>query len=311
MASPSSTSNPDPSKPSLSETTDPWSRPIDDNDPINPAVAVNPRTTPSTDANTDTAPPGSDGPPSLHVETPPFASSVPKVQVDLTVLDEVDPQGSKVEQEARNAWEHSESHPPVVPPKPSPVQSDPPTQDSSSPLPTTTQSHPPPALIPVPDPVPIPPTQTITNKLLPDPSSTTSATQDPAQSISRSTTPSLSGLAAIARTFIPKSPVRISRPLSIDQATAISSPTTATFGLSAQEQGSSHRRSQSQGPASTSEAHSKRDENSPQTPGLAPRTPKSTAKDVDKDHPPPFDFQFFLEQMKSKPAEPVARYLRS
>ena len=30
-----------------------------------------------------------------------------------------------------------------------------------------------------------------------------------------------------------------------------------------------------------------------------------------KDEPPPFDFQLFLDQMKSKSAEPVAKYLRS
>jgi Rab5 GDP/GTP exchange factor len=34
---------------------------------------------------------------------------------------------------------------------------------------------------------------------------------------------------------------------------------------------------------------------------------RSTAKDKD----PPFDFQKFLDQMKTKSAEPVARYLRS
>jgi len=272
---------------------------------------VNPPTPSSNSTAADTAPPGIDGPESLRVGTLPFASSVPNVQVDRTVLDEFDPRGNKVEQEARNAWEHSQSHPPVVPPKPSPAQSDPPTQDSPTPSPPATQSLPPPAPIPVPDPAQIPP---ITEKPLPDPNSTTSTTQDTSQSTSRSTTPSLSGLAAIARTFIPKSPVRTSRPLSIDQATIISSPTAATFGVSAQEQGSSHKRSQSQGPAPSPlnpETQLKRDENRPQTPGSAPRTPKSAAKDVYKDQPPPFDFQFFLEQMKSKPAEPVAKYLRS
>ena len=295
MASSSSTPKPDLSASlgslSLSEPIDPWSRPIDDNDPEDPIVAANPSTTTSNGGNTDT-PPGSDGPPPLPVETPPFASSVPRVQVDQTVLDEFDPLGNKAEQEAKKAWEQSEPHPPVVPPKSSTVQSDPATQDKR------TQFHPPPAPIPVPDPVPVPPAQTITDKPLPDPNLATSATQDSAQSISRSATPSLSGLAAIARTFIPKSPVRAPRPLSIDQATAISSPTTATFALSAQEQGSSHKRSQSHGPTLSPlnpEPHSKHDESRPQT----PRTPKSAAKDVDKDQPPPFDFQFFLEQMKS------------
>jgi hypothetical protein len=304
-SSSSSTSNPDISKDlgslALSEPIDPWSHPIDDNDPPDSVVVA----TSSNGGNADVTPPGSDGPPSLPVETPPFASSVPKVYLDQAVLDEPDPLGNKVEQEAKTAWEQSEPHPPVVPPKSSSTQSDPPTQDK--PTPSSTNAQPlPPAPIPVPVPVPVPP---ITNKPLPDPNSATPTTQDPAQPTSRSTTPSLSGLAAIARTFIPLSPVRTSRPLSIDQATVIASPTTATFGVTTQEQGSSHK-----APALSSsnpEAHSKHDENRPQSPGSAPRTPKSAAKDVDKDQPPPFDFQFFLEQMKSKPAEPVAKYLRS
>ena len=312
MASSSpSTSNPDLSKKldslSLSEPIDPWSHPIDDNDPEDPTVA----TTFSNGGNTDAVLPGPDGSPPLPVETPPFASSVRKVHVDQTVLDEFDPLGNKAEQEAKKAWEQSEPHPPVVPPKSSPTQLDTVAQDEPTLSPTDAQSLPPPAPIPVPDPVPVPP---ITDKPLPDPNSTTSTTQDPAQPISQSTTPSLSGLAAIARTFIPKSPVRKSRPLSIDQATVIPSPTTATFGVTTQERGSGHSRSQSQGPAlspSNPEAYSKPNENHPQTPGSAPRTPKSAAKDVDNDQPPPFDFQLFLEQMKSKPAEPVAKYLRS
>lgn len=292
------TSNPD--SLALSEPIDPWSHPIDDNDPEDLIVANG--------GNTDAPPPQSDKPQPLPSETPPFASSVPKVHVDQTVLDEFDPQGNKVEQEAKKAWEQSEPHPPVVPPKSPPTQSDPVTQDEPTTLPTNVQSLPPPAPIPVPAPVPVP---SVTDKPLPDPDSTT---QDPPQPISRSTTPSLSGLAAIARTFIPRSPVRTSRPLSIDQATMIASPTTATFGVTTHGQGSSHKRSQSQGPAPSSsdhDSHSKSDENRSQTPGSAPRTPKSAAKDVDKDQPPPFDFQFFLEQMKSKPAEHVAKYLRS
>jgi len=38
-----------------------------------------------------------------------------------------------------------------------------------------------------------------------------------------------------------------------------------------------------------------------------PSQERAAAKDKD----PPFDFQKFLDQMKSKSAEPVARYLRS
>ena len=298
---------------SLSEKIDPWSRPIDDNDPDDPPLTTNPSTTSSNNVNPDNTLPQPDEPPSILVETPPFASSSTTVQVDQAVLDEFDPLGNKIEQEAKQAWEQSEHHPPVVPSKSPQVQSELPTQDRPT-SPPATQPPPPPAPIPVPDPVQIPPAQAITDKPLPDPTSATSTTQDPAQSISRSTTPSLSGLAAIARNFIPKSPVRTSRPLSIDQASVLLSPTVATFGASAQEQGTSHKRSQCLGPALLSvnpEAQSKRDDSRPQTPGSAPRTPRSATRDVDKDHPPQFDFQLFLEQIKSKGAEPVAKYLRS
>jgi len=292
---------------SLSEPIDPWSRPLDDNNATDPALTTNPPATASKRGISA----GSDGPPPLPIETPPFASSEPDVQVDQTIIDDFDPLGNKTEQEAKKAWEQSEPHPPL-PPKPSPAQPKPTTQDGPTPSPTNTQSLPPPAPIPVPDPVPIPPA--VPEKPLPDPNSTGSTTQDPVQPVSQSSTPTFSGLAAIARTFIPKSPVRTSRPLSIDQATVIPSPTAATFGAHAREQGATHNRSQSQGlvPAPLNlEPGSNRDENRPLTPGSAPRTPKSVAKDVDKDQPPPFDFQSFLEQIKSKPAEPVAKYLRS
>ena len=299
---------------SLSEQIDPWSRPIDDNDPEDSPVATNPPITASNGVNPVNTPSQPDGTSSLPTEVPPSASSGPTVEVDRTVLNEFDPLSNEVEQEAKEAWEQSGPHPPVVPPKASPAQSEPPTQDKPAPSPPTIQSFPPPAPIPVPDPVPIPPTQPITDKPLPDPSTTASTAQDSAQSISRSTTPSFSGLAAIARNFIPKAPVRTPRPLSIDQASVILSPTVATFGASTQDQSGTHKRAQSLGQTLSPlnpELHVRRDENRPQTPGSAPRTPKSAAKDVDKDHPPPFDFQLFLEQIKSKGAEPVAKYLRS
>ena len=286
----------------LSEQIDPWSRPVDDNDPEDLPVTVHPPKTASNSLNPDNTPPLPDAPPPLPPQSPPFASSGPKIQVDHAVLDEFDPLGNNVEQEAKLAWEHSEPHPPVLPQKSSMVQSsEPPTQDKPTPLPL-------PAPIPVPDPVPIPP---ITDKPLPDLTPTVSTTQDPRQSIPRSTTPSLSGLAAIARNFIPKSPARTSRPLSIDQASAIFSPTLTTFGASTQEQGTTHKRSQSLGPALSPLNQSTRDDSQSQTSGSAPRTPKSAAKDVDKDYPPPFDFQLFLEQIKLKSAESVAKYLRS
>lgn len=127
---------------------------------------------------------------------------------------------------------------------------------------------------------------------------TTSAANDGA-AISRPSTPSFPGLAAIARTFsLPRG--RNTRPLSIDMATTISSPTISTF---AQQQ--KQTRSQSQQPAQN--RHSQKIPTSVSTPIAR----ASSERDRDKDEPIPFDFQKFLDQMKSKAAEPVAKYLRS
>ena len=309
MASSSSTPTSDLSKNlnslSLSEQIDPWSRPVDDNDPEELPVAA---TTSNNHHPPDNTPPRPDEPPPLPAESPSPVPSGPTLQVDHAVLEEFDPLGNKVEQDAKLAWEQSEPHPPLVPPKSSAVQPEPPTQDRPTPLP-------PPAPIPLPHPVPIPQTQTIADKPLPDPTFTTSTTQNSAQPIPRSSTPSLSGLAAIARNFIPKSPARSSRPLSIDQASLILSPTVATFGASTLDPAAIHKRSQSLGPALSSlnpDVRPKHDDGRPPTPGSDPRTPKTGAgKAVDKDLPPPFDFQLFLEQIKSKGADPVAKYLRS
>jgi hypothetical protein len=124
---------------------------------------------------------------------------------------------------------------------------------------------------------------------------------DDGPSISRPTTPSFPGLAAIARSFsLPRS--RNARPLSIDVATTISSPTMATFA----QQQLKHTRSQSQQPNTQ--------ERQPQpipASNSAPIPSTSGNHDNEKDQPVPFDFQKFLDQMKSKPAEPVAKYLRS
>ncbi|KAI0339587.1 hypothetical protein BDW22DRAFT_1361143 [Trametopsis cervina] len=104
---------------------------------------------------------------------------------------------------------------------------------------------------------------------------------------------SFPSLAALARTFaLPLTAVR-QRPRSLDTATAVPSPSTLSSFASQQQQPRtpSH-------PATPLNVDSGR--NTPIT--------RPTSNDGD---PPQFDFQRFLEQMKVKSAEPVAKYLRS
>ncbi len=98
---------------------------------------------------------------------------------------------------------------------------------------------------------------------------------------STSTTPSFPSLAALARSFsIPKH----RKLMSVDAATAVPSPRTLS-GFATQQ------------------------DSPPQPPPPTQSTPTTT--DPAPTVPPPFDFQQFLDQMKSRPAEPVAKYLKS
>ena len=100
---------------------------------------------------------------------------------------------------------------------------------------------------------------------------------------------SFSSLAALARTFALPITSR-QRPRSLDTATAVPSPATLSSFASQQQM-----------PVATVSA-----------PSSGRSTPQSSAatKMADGD-PPQFDFQRFLDQMKLKAAEPVAKYLRS
>ncbi|KAJ7117818.1 hypothetical protein C8R44DRAFT_708157 [Mycena epipterygia] len=111
-----------------------------------------------------------------------------------------------------------------------------------------------------------------------------SAEDPPPQSPSSSVFPSFS---ALARTF--SKPIRsLSRPGSMDVARGVPSPSTLSAFV---EQ-------QSQDPSSATDTTSGRS---------TPATSSSDASRVD----PPFDFQKFLDQMKTRSAEPVAKYLKS
>lgn len=86
------------------------------------------------------------------------------------------------------------------------------------------------------------------------------------------------------------------RPRSLDTA-----PAEVTDTITAVMSSSKHRPTQSVAATSGSWAE--------ETPGDG--GPAGTFERQDSDEPPPFDFQKFLDQMKTKSAEPVAKYLRS
>ena len=143
------------------------------------------------------------------------------------------------------------------------------------------EGHPPPPPVPTKEPVsPAPPT-----------SSTPSTPNRPSSPI-----PSFPALAALARTFaLPLT--RNQRPRSLDSAAAV--PSLATLSSFAQQQ-------------STPDARVVEDVSSASNGPVASGSGRSTPSGKDKEQEPPqFDFQKFLDQMKMKGAEPVAKYLRS
>ncbi|OCH84625.1 hypothetical protein OBBRIDRAFT_389192 [Obba rivulosa] len=110
--------------------------------------------------------------------------------------------------------------------------------------------------------------------------------------------PAFPALAALARSFsIPSLGSRNQRPRSLDTATVVPSPSTL----------SSFARQQAA--PSTTDSHAERAEgrSGRETGG---ETVRQRSKSKDKE-PPPFDFQNFLDQMKSKSTDAVAKYLRS
>ncbi|KII85928.1 hypothetical protein PLICRDRAFT_115563 [Plicaturopsis crispa FD-325 SS-3] len=108
------------------------------------------------------------------------------------------------------------------------------------------------------------------------------STPEPPPTVPSSSPPKFPSLAALARTFsLPRQ-----RPVSLDTATAVPSPATLSSFATLQDDGSR--------PSSGA--------SSPRPGGGKGKEPKD---------PSQFDFQSFLEQMKLKGAEPVAKYLRS
>ena len=143
----------------------------------------------------------------------------------------------------------------------------------------TSESHPPPPCTPSPPPLP----QKDQIPVLP-PSSPETSTP--------SGSSSFPSLAALARTF--SIPLARPRPMSIDVARNVPSPATLSSFAAQQDASSTN-------PVSRS--------GTPHASGSGTASPVSGAKD--KGIETTFDFQKFLDQMKTRSADPVSKYLRS
>ncbi|KAF9224036.1 hypothetical protein BS17DRAFT_704291 [Gyrodon lividus] len=209
------------------------------------------------------------------------------VDVPKGVLKEFDPLVTPDELNSRSAWADAEAHPPPPPPRP---------QSS-----TTNRVH---------------SRSSSQDRILGNPDSRPSSPGP--QSSAHSPSSSFSSLAAIARSFsIPSVVKPRSRPLSMDTAKPILSPTPSTVASFAAQQ----QAPQFSVPSPLSKPFPLQlDGNgkSLSTPSTRSVTPSggsdneaigSESPRQDKD--PQFDFQKFLNQMKSKGAEPIAKYLRS
>lgn len=201
---------------------------------------------------------------------------------DPDVLQSFDPLASSDDQ---NAWADSEGHPPPVPSKSEP--------DSFSTPSTSTQTLPPSTSAPEPQ----PPQRNFPG-----------------------------AIANIARGFtLPSVNMNIktlvagkqrSRPQSMDFATVIQTPTPVSAGSFAQQQMGHERTRSNLVPDELAEARG-----SPKLQGTGVDLPRVRAISREASgsrpgsrasgDPPAFDFQRFLDQMKAKSAEPIAKYLRS
>ncbi|CAA7269224.1 unnamed protein product [Cyclocybe aegerita] len=205
------------------------------------------------------------------------ATPTPKHDVAKEVLSEFDPLvASPEEKAARDAWETSEGHPPA--PQPAPVPVTPPPRTPSPPMPPMKDLY-------------------ISSPTSPDP---TIMSPGAAPSAAAITSPSsFPSFASFAKSFA--LPLVRSRPQSLDgSAKAVPSPSTLSSFASQQQD------AQQKGDA--------RDAGKAVASGSA--TPNRSGSGTSSPVPKPaldggFDFQKFLDQMKTKSAEPVSKYLRS
>ncbi|OSX64362.1 hypothetical protein POSPLADRAFT_1079301, partial [Postia placenta MAD-698-R-SB12] len=128
--------------------------------------------------------------------------------------------------------------------------------------------------------------------------------QPPSTPTRPSPVPAFPALAAFARTFSLPLGSRSQRPSSIDLATSVPSP--ATLSSFAQQQSAPATRSTTDFGTSASPAGGSSGQSTP----AVIESHRDRGRAVDRDNPH-FDFQKFLDQMKSRSAEPVAKYLRS
>jgi hypothetical protein len=201
-----------------------------------------------------------------------------EVRVSRDVLTQFDPLTNEDELNAQQAWANSEGHPP--PPR---------TQSHHS-----SRAH-----------------SRSGSGFKDDVPPSRSGSPSPQPSSSPSAFPSL---AAIARTFsIPTMNRTRPRPLSMDAAKPIATPSPVTVASFAQQQ------SQSAAPSPLSKQiplpsddTTLRSQSAPDTRSVTPGTASpSGTESPRKDKDPSFNFQKFLDQMKSKGAEPLGKYVRS
>ncbi|KZP19384.1 hypothetical protein FIBSPDRAFT_911421 [Athelia psychrophila] len=192
---------------------------------------------------------------------------------DHELLDEFDPLVDRDELAAREAWARAPSHPPPAP-IPIPQPDDPASDTSHEPPPPPSKDA------PAPHPAPAPPSA------------------EPPRRESGSGFPSF---AALARTFsIPS--ISRPRPVSIDTAKPVPSPSALSALANLKTQDAAP-------PPHDPETSSAVE--GPSTPAGRSEGGAAASPRPGRDKEPQFDFQQFLDQMKMKNAEPVAKYLRS
>jgi len=197
--------------------------------------------------------------------------------VSKDVLSEFDPLAeSAEEQAAHDAWETAESHPP---PPPSSLSHSVPAKDDQHPLEL--------------------PMRTV-SLLESGPTSSTP------QSVSPTPSASFPSLAAFARTFSIPSFSPKQRPLSLDVAKPVASPSTLSSFAVQQEQRTGDSEDKRFSVPSTSKPPVRSGASTPVT-----RDPGDGGGNGTKPAEGQFDFQKFLDQMKTRSAEPVSKYLRS
>ncbi|EFI27347.1 guanine nucleotide exchange factor Vps9 [Coprinopsis cinerea okayama7 len=163
----------------------------------------------------------------------------------------------------------------------------------------SSEGHPPPPRTPSPPPrTPSPPSTQDPSKAPPE-TPNTSMVASPTAIDTPSSSSSFPSLAALARTFA--IPLARPRPQSLDAAKPVPSP--ATLSSFAAQQDASSRSDPRRDNASRS--------GTPSAAGSGTASPVPGARTDSKPAEGAFDFQKFLDQMKSRSAEPVSKYLRS